>query len=583
MPHPYNRAILHCFAILAALALSAKSHAQPIIEGYSDYALMKAQLQRLAESEVAQLTSLGTTLGDREVLLLTVAKGNADERPAILILGSVEAPHLVGSEIVQRMAAHFVGKHKDEEIAALLDRYTLYFIPRPNPDASEFFFKRPYDERLINLKPTDADRDGAIDEDPTEDLNGDGLITMMRVADPAGEYLPHPDDARLMVKADPKKDERGKYLLYTEGRDNDGDERFNEDGSGGVDLNRNFTFRYPYYKAGAGPNQVSEVESRAVADFAFQHPNIALVLSFSPQDNLASSWKFDKNNGLELVKAEIRGSDKEIYDTFSKTYKKLHKGKKPPATEDARGALAHWAYFHYGCWSLSARAWWPPEVAEKTTNENGEQSADNGDKEAEAEGKQAEEKEKKPSDTRAAREMNALRWLEQQKIDGFVDWQPIEHPDFPDREVEVGGFTPYLLSNPPAGELDDLAEVHRKFVVEVLGKYPQLRIDETEVKKLGDGVYRLTADVVNDGEMPTSSEMGRISKYAYPPRIELELPEGTRIITGDRRTLLPQIDGKGGRIERRWVLVTTDAKAKKIGIQVESPTAGTHKKEVTLK
>jgi hypothetical protein len=33
---------------------------------------------------------------------------------------------------------------------------------------------------------------------------------------------------------------KGDYLVFTEGIDNDGDGKFNEDGVGGLDLNRNY-------------------------------------------------------------------------------------------------------------------------------------------------------------------------------------------------------------------------------------------------------------------------------------------------------------------------------------------------------
>ena len=87
----------------------------------------------------------------------------------------------------------------------------------------------------------------------------------------------------MLIKADPARGEVGRYRLITEGIDNDHDEAFNEDPPGGVSFNRNFTAHYPFFGVGAGPHQVSEIETRAVADFAFSHSNIALVFSFAPK------------------------------------------------------------------------------------------------------------------------------------------------------------------------------------------------------------------------------------------------------------------------------------------------------------
>jgi len=58
------------------------------------------------------------------------------------------------------------------------------------------------------------DNDGQVDEDGPEDLDGNGLITMMRVKSPEGRWLIDPEEPRLMRPADPKKGEKGEYLLY---------------------------------------------------------------------------------------------------------------------------------------------------------------------------------------------------------------------------------------------------------------------------------------------------------------------------------------------------------------------------------
>ena len=44
------------------------------------------------------------------------------------------------------MARSLVQKADDESTKALLDRYTFYVIPRPNPDGSEAFFRVPLQE-----------------------------------------------------------------------------------------------------------------------------------------------------------------------------------------------------------------------------------------------------------------------------------------------------------------------------------------------------------------------------------------------------------------------------------------------------
>ena len=109
-----------------------------------------------------------------------------------------------------------------------------FILPLPNPDATSGYFSKVKWERTVNDLAVNDDKDDQINEDGPDDLNGDGLITQMRVEDPEGEYLISGKDPRLMIKADPSKGERGKYKLYPEGIDNDGDGEINEDGPGGI-------------------------------------------------------------------------------------------------------------------------------------------------------------------------------------------------------------------------------------------------------------------------------------------------------------------------------------------------------------
>ena len=140
--------------------------------------------------------------------------------------------------------------------------------------------------RKTNASKYDNDNDGRVDEDGPEDLNKDGVISMMRVKDPLGPYMINPDDPRLMRRADAQKGERGGYAIYWEGTDDDGDGFYNEDPAGGIDINRNFQHQYPYFQPDAGPHMASEAETRGVLDYVLGRRNIAAVLTFGESDNL---------------------------------------------------------------------------------------------------------------------------------------------------------------------------------------------------------------------------------------------------------------------------------------------------------
>ena len=437
-----------------------------------------------------------------------------------------------------------------------------------------------------------------------QDLNGDGWITQLRreIEDASAKALTaHPNDPRVLIDVEGKNNETGKYRLLSEGIDDDHDEAFNEDGPGGVSINRNFTFRYPFFAAQAGPHQVSEVESRAVADFAFSHPNIAAVFCFTPEDNLFEPWKSGDDG--QRMKTSILSGDASYFKYLAEQYRTIHGGKDAPGPAHGEGSFSQWAYFHFGRWSFAARAWWIPKVAAKpeaakpdadkadASKSDTEKPADaptTAEKPAETPGeKPAEKPAAKPVDEkRGADDINSLAWFQQERIDGFVDWKELPHPDFPDRKVEVGGFKPFLRLNPPARELDALADKHLQFLVKLGELMPRIQLERTKVESLGVGVFRVTADVVNHGYLPTMPAMGQTSGEQHPLQIEIVLPEGTKLITGHRRTQFDPLAGSGGRIERTWPSCKCSETAVdpgKIELKVWSPSVGSDSKTLELK
>ncbi len=570
-------------AIGLALAYQSTSHAagEAAVAGYTDYEAFRRQVASIAESRFASQRSLGRTLGGREVYLLEIGTGRLHDKPAVLIVGGVHPPHLLGSELAVGVARRLVQRAETDKAARkMLDRCTFYVIPRASPDGCEAMFERPFVERSGNRRPTDDDRDGQLGEDPPEDLNGDGLITMMRVEDPAGRYIPHTDDDRVLIEADRTKGERGRYSLHVEGKDNDGDEAFNEDPSGGVAFNRNFTFDYPYFKPGAGPHQVSEIETRTVADFAFSHPHIAVVLTFTPDDNLMHPWKPDSGAEGKRIKTTLLGDDAPYVDRLAEQYGELIDAEDAPPAAETKGSFSRWAYFHYGRWSLACRGWWIPKVDVEDAGKEDEavEKAEDTEKKVEDEAE-----DQKKADKRGADDRNALRWFAGEKIDGFVPWQPVEHPDFPGRRVEVGGFMPFVRRNPPIGMVESLAEKHEQFLRSVVEQLPQLRIGPAKIEPLGGGLWRIRATVTNEGYLPTMSKMGGTTRQLHPVQLELEMPEGVSLVTGHARVQLPTLAGSGGKAEQTWLITAPEGRPIELRLRVWSPSVGSAEKKIQLR
>lgn len=567
-----------CFAVIATLLCVISTPAEPILQGYHDYEAHQQKVFDLAKrSQLVQARALAQSAGGRDVFLITLSTAEKPEaNPAYLIVGGVDAPHLVGSEIALGMASAIVDRaEKDQNYKKWLEQNTVYIIPRANPDAAEAFFRNPYYERRGNDTPTDDDRDAATNEDDVDDLNKDGVITMMRVKDSTGNMIPHPADPRVMIPADPNQQENGEWLLLPEGLDNDKDEEFNEDGVGGVDFNRQFPFQYPYFQPGAGVHMAVTDVVRAVIDFAYDHDNIVGVLSFTPEDNLFRPWKPSPRKGK--IVTQLDGGDAQYTNHLAEVYRELHGGKQPPASPDGQGSFSEWVYFHYGRPSLAARAWWIPQVKDeqaKPEPKEGEQKKDENNKEEKP-------ADKKAKDNRAADQLNSLRYFEKNNRKGFVDWKPVEHPDFPGKVVEVGGFKPFVLLNPPAEEINGLVDKHLQYLDKWSAMAPKLTFSETKVEDLGEGVSRLTVKVENQGVLPTMLKMCHLTRASTNLQIELKLPEKVTLLTSHPRQSLSPLAGSGGMFERVWLIRNNTGQPTDLNIRVFSPMV--HDIEATVK
>lgn len=540
---------------LSSLLFAMSALAADPWQGYSDPARFAERLKVIDAADIASVQSIGTSVGDRDVSLIVIGAAPEKTKPALLVVGNVVAPHVVGSEITLAMADWLIAHAADPDVQRMLGAVTVYLLPRPNPDGVARVFGSPFAEIDGNDRKTDDDRDFSFGEDPPEDLNGDGWISSMRVADPdAGTYLPLPADPRILVTASAAKGERGAYRLFVEGIDNDHDEAWNEDPGAGVSFNRNFPAKYAPFSVGVGPNAVSEPETRAVADFCFDHPNIAAVLCFTPGDNVFFP---PKPGGEEKIKTKIQPDDAPLHEHLAKEFQQLLGMKNPPPAAEGAGSFSDWSYLQFGRWTFATRGWWIPEPPKEEEK-----------KEPEAK----EEKEEKPDakDDREAYARRALAWFEANKIDGFLPWTKIEHPDFPRQVVEVGGFRPFVLDNPPAAEIPALGEKHARFLITLADKLPRLTVTSAESKSQEGGVRNVRVTVANAGFLPTMSQMGAITKIPFPLNWELKLAEGATLLAGTARGQIPLLrPGDTQTIE--WIVLDPPGKKGTLTFSIDSP------------
>jgi Zinc carboxypeptidase len=328
-----------------------------------------------SQSQVVELSSIGSSRGGRPLHLVRLGERGAEgaaDRPTLVIVAGINPMHRVGVDTAVGVAEKLAAEHKD-----LLKSVNFAILPCLNPDTFAWHLDKghPKTDWSRTMVPLDTDRDSRINEDPAEDLNGDGVISMMRIKDPKpgsglkAEYCVDPENTKLLKKPDAGKSERAEYALLVEGIDNDGDGKFNEDGvggsGGGVDLDMNFPARWPeQWTDGAGRFAPCEPESRALVEWMLKQENVAAVLVFGPADtlvNIPQAGKFDQTGQVPLG---IEEGDKAMYEMVSELFKEATNQTGAPTAEMA-GSFWTWAYAQYGVPTFETPVWVRRDLVKK--------------------------------------------------------------------------------------------------------------------------------------------------------------------------------------------------------------------------
>jgi hypothetical protein len=368
-------------ALLLALAYGAVgAAAQQARDDYASYDALTREVRALAGNRLALLTSIGKSDAGRDIWLLTVGNertGPLDQKPALLIVANLEGNHLIGSMAALHTARHLVSEYgANPDVTRLLDTRTLYIVPRLNPDGAELVWSHPAYELPYKPHRSNPAAGGLSHREIGRDLNGDGLVTVMRVRDPEGEYMIDPDDPRLMRMADRAKQERGGYALYVEGIDPAEMERYLASGSDGVNLNRNFPHDYLYYQPHVGRHQVSEAETRALVDFAFTRTNIAAVLTFSAYDNLRSAHPPNAPRppgvfaGPPNLPTNLLRDDRPYFEFVSERFREMT-GLSGGGAEGEAGSWPQFAYYQMGLPSFTTPVWAVPGTGQTGAGQTG--------------------------------------------------------------------------------------------------------------------------------------------------------------------------------------------------------------------
>ena len=530
---------------------------------YQDHTQITKKIEALARQfpELCSVRSLVKTAGGKDIWLITIGTGTMDSKPGVAVVGGVDGKYLIGRELALGFAESILRSSSDNDTKELLSKITFYVFPDVSPDASAQFFSGLKYERSQNSRTTDEDRDFLFDEDPCEDLNKDGFITLIRIKDPTGNFIESDEDKRVMTTADISKGQKGNYLVYSEGTDNDKDGRFNEDGAGGVNFNRNLTYNYEEFGLNAGLYPVSEPETRAVVDFLYDRFNIYMVFAFGPQDNLGQPMKASERPGVTQDQTQTQSpeqgmmrrergritsilkTDELINKLVSEKYHEITGFKGAPPAVSEQGNFMEWAYFHYGRYSFSTPGWWL-----------------NVEK-----GKSA--------------EAAFLKFADKINLkDAFVPWNVIVHPDFPGKTAEVGGIKPFAVINPPLDTIGDLVSSHYKFITAISAMHPELEFFDIKVEDAGENIFRLSLKVHNKGLFATNTEAGEPNIWTRIMRLTVEPSGGQTILSGLKVQRVERLQGDGSA-EFSWLISGKG----RIGISAGSANVGQVTTSIELK
>src|SRR5512144_787154 len=186
------------------------------------YAELTTILQAFAAEhpELVAIESIGKSYEGRDIWVLTLtrrATGDAADKPALWVDGNIHATEVAGSAACLYFVHTLVAQYgKDPDITRGLDTRAFYVCPRINPDGAEWALADKPKWIRSSTRPYPHDED-ELEGLTVEDVDGDGRILQMRIADSNGLWKAHPEAPQLMVRRDPVETGGAYYRILPEG------------------------------------------------------------------------------------------------------------------------------------------------------------------------------------------------------------------------------------------------------------------------------------------------------------------------------------------------------------------------------
>ncbi|MEZ6017060.1 MAG: M14 family zinc carboxypeptidase [Planctomycetota bacterium] len=403
-----------------------------------------------------------------------------ESRSTVLLLGGLDGRSLAGSEAALRAAyGLLVG------LDTLRTDLAFLVVPWASPDG---LARAVAGERHDGRDGTacDDDEDGASGEDPPDDLDGDGQVLELLLEDSRGAWT-FSRDRRFVVRASDGDSPR--FERAREGRDDDGDGRWNEDGFGGVQLDAHFPsgWKGPGGDGSAGRFPLDDQLARALADLALERRTMIALVFQGNHGGVARP-------GGTLVAELASGRDRAAYAFLGSAYARAtgRASSEVPALRAARerecpGAAIDWLHGAVGALAAEVAVWGPDAVGRDGRANQRRLTPLPETRSGPA-----------PTDT----QRRWARWVDD--VCGgldFAEWRPVELGI--GRRAWVGGWRNRVDLDPPVELLPHALNGVAPFVREVVDALPRLDIEVLRLERTGE-LVRLRARVVNRGAFATA-------------------------------------------------------------------------------
>jgi len=585
--------------------IKPKVDGQIDFQHYHTYAESVAFLNKWAKDypNLVDLYSVGKSFEGRDIWQITItnkATGKDTDKPAMFVEGNRHSGEVTAGECALWIGNYVLTHYgTDPEITKLVDTKALYLKPKNNPDGSDLYLLTAQSNRST-VRPYDDDGDGLLDEDPPEDIDGDGFILQMRkkVEPGKGTMILDPADksGRLMIRA---TDGKGDYMTYFEGIDNDGDGRVNEDGIGGLDLHRNYVENWRpmpgrdltgrgWTQGGSGEYPLSETETRAVVMFLLEHPNVSIGQTMDtsvpmllhgpstsrmdegmfPED--AKIYRYFDTEGKKITGYARAGDTYYDYSVGSRGARGAagamrggagERGGQAPAAPDPAAAptgspiFGHSPDFGY---SYYGSVWYGDELW------NGGQLKDYD------------------GDGRVT-QLEQLRYIDE-TLGGkyFTPWHKAIHPTL--GEVEIGGFNPkFWGQNPPPEILEEWIVKEGNFNLFLYKSLPQVKIVSTKIEpvKKEPGTFEIVSVFTNEGFLPTALKQADRVKIVRPDAVQIALPAGLEFAGSRARQEIGYLQSKQTK-EVRWKVKGQLKPESEVEVTISSTRGGVEKAKAKL-